>query len=324
MKQLTPRQQAILAILADGNFHSGEQLGVQLGISRAAISQQMKFLRELGLDIFSITGKGYCLKDAMQFLEPAVLDSLNGTGAPIHVCAMIDSTNQYMMSQLTSWQRGECVLAEMQTAGRGRRGRVWQSPFGGQYIMSMYWRMDAGPVAAMGMSLAVGIAIVDALEQMGYQDLGLKWPNDIYMGGRKLAGILVEMSASVGEACHIVIGAGINLKLPEDIIARLDQPCAHLAEQAEINIPRNELTYRIIASLREKLTQFERQGLRSFLPDWNRFDIFHGRRVNVICGDEIISGTYLGINSEGNMRLMNDSGEEQIFVGGEVSLRPQV
>lgn len=324
MKQLTPRQQAILAILADGNFHSGEQLGVQLGISRAAISQQMKFLRELGLDIFSITGKGYCLKDAMQFLEPAILDSLNGTGAPIHVCAMIDSTNQYMMSQLTSWQRGECVLAEMQTAGRGRRGRVWQSPFGGQYIMSMYWRMDAGPVAAMGMSLAVGIAIVDALEQMGYQDLGLKWPNDIYMGGRKLAGILVEMSASVGEACHIVIGAGINLKLPEDIIARLDQPCAHLAEQAEINIPRNELTYRIIASLREKLTQFERQGLRSFLQDWNRFDIFHGRRVNVICGDEIISGTYLGINSEGNMRLMNDSGEEQIFVGGEVSLRPQV
>lgn len=324
MKQLTPRQQAILAILADGNFHSGEQLGVQLGISRAAISQQMKFLRELGLDIFSITGKGYCLKDAMQFLEPAVLDSLNGSGAPIHVCAMIDSTNQYMMSQLTSWQRGECVLAEMQTAGRGRRGRVWQSPFGGQYIMSMYWRMDAGPVAAMGMSLAVGIAIVDALEQMGYQDLGLKWPNDIYMGGRKLAGILVEMSASVGEACHIVIGAGINLKLPEDIIARLDQPCAHLAEQAEITIPRNELTYRIIASLREKLTQFERQGLRSFLQDWNRFDIFHGRRVNVICGDEIISGTYLGINSEGNMRLMNDSGEEQIFVGGEVSLRPQV
>ena len=324
MKQLTSRQQAILAILADGNFHSGEQLGLQLGISRAAISQQMKFLRELGLDIFSITGKGYCLKEAMQFLDPTILAELNAQGAPIHVCALIDSTNQYMMSQLTSWQRGECVLAEMQTAGRGRRGRVWQSPFGGQYIMSMYWRIDAGPVAAMGMSLAVGVAIVDALEQMGYRELGLKWPNDIYMSGRKLAGILVEMSASVGEACHLVIGAGINLKLPEEVIARLDQPCAHLAEQPDVRIPRNELTYRIIASLRAKLTRFEAQGLSAFLQDWNRFDIFHGRRVNVICGDQIISGIYQGINSEGNMRLCHDNGEEQIFVGGEVSLRPHV
>lgn len=321
MKQLTPRQLTILSVLSDGNFHSGEQLGQLLGISRAAISQQIKSLRELELDIFSVTGKGYCLRHAMEFLDADKLSALN-QGAPIHTCAIIDSTNQYMMANLRQWQKGECVLAEMQTAGRGRRGRLWKSPFGGQYIMSMYWRFDAGATAAMGMSLAVGVAIVTALEQMGYQDLKLKWPNDIYMGGRKLAGILVEMSASVGEPCHIVIGCGINLHLPDDIVMQMDQPCAQLSEQS-LAIPRNTLTYHVIANLRAALLQFEQYGLTAFAEDWSRLDLFVDRSVRVICGDDEIRGVYQGINAEGNMRLRLDNGEEKVFVGGEVSLRPQ-
>jgi birA, biotin-[acetyl-CoA-carboxylase] ligase region len=318
MKQLNARQQALLAVLADGAFHSGEQIGAELGISRAAISQQIKSLRLLGLEIFSITGKGYRLNTPLQLLNSeSIQHHLNGV--PVHTCAVIDSTNQYMMAQLERWQKGECLLAETQTAGRGRRGRQWHSPFGSQFIMSMYWRLDEGPTAAMGLSLAIGVAVVQALESAGYRGLSLKWPNDIYMARRKLAGILVEMSAAVGGICHLVIGVGVNLNLPDAVISQLDQPCAHLAEQPVV-VERNQLTATIIQTLRDALTLFERQGLSAFLTEWNRLDIFMQQPVKVLLGNQVIHGLYCGIDGQGNMLLQDREGIHK-FVGGEISLR---
>jgi len=318
MKQLNARQQALLAVLADGAFHSGEQIGAELGISRAAISQQIKILRLLGLEIFSITGKGYRLNTPLQLLNSeSIQHHLNGV--PVHTCAVIDSTNQYMMAQLERWQKGECLLAETQTAGRGRRGRQWHSPFGSQFIMSMYWRLDEGPTAAMGLSLAIGVAVVQALESAGYRGLSLKWPNDIYMARRKLAGILVEMSAAVGGICHLVIGVGVNLNLPDAVISQLDQPCAHLAEQPVV-VERNQLSATIIQRLRDALTLFERQGLSAFLTEWNRLDIFMQQPVKVLLGNQVIHGLYCGIDGQGNMLLQDHEGIHK-FVGGEISLR---
>ena len=321
MKQLNSRQQALLAVLADGAFHSGEQIGADLGISRAAISQQIKSLRLLGLEIFSITGKGYRLNTPLQLLNrESIQQHLNDV--PVHTCAVIDSTNQYMMAQLDRWQKGECLLAETQTAGRGRRGRQWHSPFGSQFIMSMYWRLDDGPSAAMGLSLAIGVAVVQALESVGYRDLSLKWPNDIYMARRKLAGILVEMSAAVGGICHLVIGVGVNLNLPDAVIAQLDQPCAHLAEQPVV-VDRNQLSATIIRALRNALALFEKQGLTAFLMDWNRLDIFMQQPVQVLLGNQVIHGIYCGIDEQGNMLLQDHEGMHK-FVGGEISLRADI
>ena len=321
MKQLNSRQQALLAVLADGAFHSGEQIGAELGISRAAISQQIKSLRLLGLEIFSITGKGYRLNTPLQLLNrESIQQHLNDV--PVHTCAVIDSTNQYMMAQLDHWQKGECLLAETQTAGRGRRGRQWHSPFGSQFIMSMYWRLDDGPSAAMGLSLAIGVAVIQALESVGYRDLSLKWPNDIYMARRKLAGILVEMSAAVGGICHLVIGVGVNLNLPDAVIAQLDQPCAHLAEQPVV-VDRNQLSATIIRALRNALALFEKQGLTAFLMDWNRLDIFMQQPVQVLLGNQVIHGIYCGIDEQGNMLLQDHEGMHK-FVGGEISLRADI
>lgn len=321
MKQLNSRQQALLAVLADGAFHSGEQIGVKLGISRAAISQQIKSLRLLGLEIFSVTGKGYRLNTPLQLLNrESIQQHLNDV--PVHTCAVIDSTNQYMMAQLDRWQKGECLLAETQTAGRGRRGRQWHSPFGSQFIMSMYWRLDDGPSAAMGLSLAIGVAVIQALESVGYRDLSLKWPNDIYMARRKLAGILVEMSAAVGGICHLVIGVGVNLNLPDAVIAQLDQPCAHLAEQPVV-VDRNQLSATIIRALRNALALFEKQGLTAFLMDWNRLDIFMQQPVQVLLGNQVIHGIYCGIDGQGNMLLQDHEGMHK-FVGGEISLRADI
>ncbi len=318
MKQLNSRQYALLNMLADGLFHSGEQIGAELGISRAAVSQQIKSLRQLGLDIFSITGKGYRLEIPLQLLNPEIIRQ-HLHGAPVHTCAVIGSTNQYMMQQLDRWQKGECLLAEMQTAGRGRRGRQWHSPFGGQFIMSMYWRLDDGPHTAMGLSLAIGVAIVQALEAAGYNDLTLKWPNDIYLSGKKLAGILVEMSAAVGGICHLIIGVGVNLDLPDEIIAQLDQPCACLSEQSAV-ADRNKLSATIIHFLRESLKLFELEGLTAFLPEWHRLDMFMDKPVKVLQGEQIIHGIYRGIDGQGNMLLQDDQSLRK-FVGGEISLR---
>lgn len=210
---LTPIRQTLITLLSDGQFHSGEQLGEQLGISRAAVSKHMAALKELGLDLFSLTGKGYRLAVPMALYDEAQLQAL-APMAPVHCFPVIDSTNQYLLEQVNQLSSGESCLAECQTAGRGRRGKPWVSPFGCQLILSMYWRLEQGMAAAMGLSLAVGVAVVQALESLGYPGVELKWPNDLYYQGRKLAGILVEMSGSAGASCHLVIGVGLNLAMP--------------------------------------------------------------------------------------------------------------
>ena len=318
MRRLTERQQQLLQLLADGEFHSGEQIGQQLAISRAAISLQVKSLKALGLDIFSVTGKGYRLARPLELLDAAYLEQL--PGAPIHCIAVIDSTNQYMMSRLADWQKGECLLAECQTSGRGRRGRQWVSPFAGQMIMSLYWRLESGFAAAMGLSLVVGVALAETLQALNYPDVGLKWPNDLYARGEKLAGILVEMSAIAGGSCHVVVGVGLNLTMPVELGAHIGQPWTSLARLRSEPLQRNLLTATFIQNLRRALESFEQDGLAPFVERWNRLDIYRNKPVQLTLGEQQISGVVRGINPQGGLVLeRNDTLE--VYMGGEISLR---
>ena len=318
MRRLTERQQQLLQLLADGEFHSGEQIGQQLAISRAAISLQVKSLKALGLDIFSVTGKGYRLARPLELLDAAYLEQL--PGAPIHCIAVIDSTNQYMMSRLADWQKGECLLAECQTSGRGRRGRQWVSPFAGQMIMSLYWRLESGFAAAMGLSLVVGVALAETLQALNYPDVGLKWPNDLYARGEKLAGILVEMSAIAGGSCHVVVGVGLNLTMPVELGAHIGQPWTSLARLRSEPLQRNLLTATFIQNLRRALESFEQDGLAPFVERWNRLDIYRDKPVQLTLGEQQISGVVHGINPQGGLVLeRNDTLE--VYMGGEISLR---
>ncbi len=318
MRRLTERQQQLLQLLADGEFHSGEQIGQQLAISRAAISLQMKGLKALGLDIFSVTGKGYRLSRPLELLDTDRLQCL--PGAPVHCIAVIDSTNLYMMSRLADWQKGECLLAECQTAGRGRRGRYWVSPFAGQLIMSMYWRLEAGMAAAMGLSLVVGVVLADTLRELGYHDVGLKWPNDLYARGEKLAGILVEMSAIAGGSCHVVIGVGLNLAMPVQLGAQIGQPWTALSSLGAGVVARNTLTANLILNLRRALETFEHHGLAPFIDDWNRLDIYRNQSVQLLLGEQRVTGVVRGINPQGGL-VLERAGELEVYMGGEISLR---
>ena len=313
MRRLTERQQQLLQLLADGEFHSGEQIGQQL-----AISLQVKGLKALGLDIFSVTGKGYRLARPLELLDAAYLEQL--PGAPIHCIAVIDSTNQYMMSRLADWQKGECLLAECQTSGRGRRGRQWVSPFAGQMIMSLYWRLESGFAAAMGLSLVVGVALAETLQALNYPDVGMKWPNDLYARGEKLAGILVEMSAIAGGSCHVVVGVGLNLTMPVELGAHIGQPWTSLARLRSEPLQRNLLTATFIQNLRRALESFEQDGLAPFVERWNRLDIYRDKPVQLTLGEQQISGVVRGINPQGGLVLeRNDTLE--VYMGGEISLR---
>lgn len=308
----------LISILADGEFHSGEQLGEHLGMSRAAINKHVQTLRDWGVDVFTVPGKGYSLPEPIQLLDDAFISGQFNDGN-IAVLPVIDSTNQYLMDRMDQLHSGDACVAEYQQAGRGRRGRKWFSPFGANLYLSMYWRLEQGPAAAMGLSLVIGIVMAEVLQALGAEEVRVKWPNDLYLQDRKLAGILVELTGKTGDAAQIVIGAGINLAMRNVEADIVNQGWINLQE-AGIAVDRNQLAVRLISELRAALHLFEQEGLSPYLMRWKKLDNFINRPVKLIIGDKEIYGISRGIDAQGALLLEQD-GITKPWVGGEISLR---
>lgn len=308
----------IIELLADGSFHSGEHLGEYLGMSRAAINKHIQTIREWGLDVFTVPGKGYSLPGPIQLLDA---DSILGrlVDKRVTVLPVVDSTNQYLLDRITELQAGDACIAEYQQAGRGRRGRQWISPFGANLYLSMFWRLDQGPAAAIGLSLVIGIVMAEVLQRLGAEDVRVKWPNDLYLNDRKLAGILVELTGKTGDAAQLVIGAGINLAMRESNANAINQGWINLQE-AGISIDRNELAATLLNELRQSLQQFEIDGLAPFISRWRALDNFIDRPVKLLIGEQQIFGIARGIDQQGAL-LLEQNGVIKPFIGGEISLR---
>lgn len=317
MKDITVPLQ-LISILADGEFHSGEQLGTAMGMSRAAINKHIQTVRDWGVDIFTVPGKGYSLPHAIQLLDEAKILEMLPSGK-VSVLSVIDSTNQYLMDRIGELSSGDACVAEYQQAGRGRRGRKWFSPFGSNLYLSMYWKLEQGPAAAMGLSLVIGIVMAEVLQRLGAKDVRVKWPNDLYLNDRKLAGILVELTGKTGDAAQLVIGAGINLKMREPATDTINQGWINLQE-AGVNIDRNELTATLLNELRSALLHFEREGLTRFIARWRGLDNFLDRPVKLLIGEQEIHGIERGIDPQGALLLEQD-GVVKPYIGGEISLR---
>ncbi|MBD1557471.1 bifunctional biotin--[acetyl-CoA-carboxylase] ligase/biotin operon repressor BirA [Vibrio sp. S9_S30] len=308
----------IVKQLADGEFHSGEALGERFGISRAAISKHIKSIQALGLDVFSVQRKGYRLPRPLSLLDEDKL--ANKSERMLKVFPVINSTNQFLLDCAGELNRGDVCLAEYQSQGRGRRGRQWVSPFGSNLYLSMYWRLEAGIAAAMGLSLVVGVAAVEALESLGVQGIKLKWPNDLYYEDKKLAGILVEMSGQAGAAAHLVIGMGLNIAMPEKT-ENITQPWTSLEQIIPgENIDRNALALAMINAWERSLESYELHGMEGFVERWNRLDNFLGRSIKLILGPKELLGIARGIDAQGGILIETDKGIET-FIGGEISLR---
>jgi BirA family biotin operon repressor/biotin-[acetyl-CoA-carboxylase] ligase len=322
----------LIKSLASGQFVSGQLLGDELGISRTAIAKHIKVLTDIGLDIYSVTGKGYKLAQPLYLLEKdkiinLLADETNNQGEKqnnlplIEVHSLIDSTNDYLMRRLPNQvSPGQVCLAEYQSAGRGRRGRQWISPFGSQIYLSMYWYLEQGLSVAMGLSLVTALAVSDAIKAHSNVQVQLKWPNDIYLDGVKLAGILIDLEGQALEPSHCVIGIGLNLHMPVEAGKLIEQKWTDLQSHSKIKIDRNALSAQLISCLYQRLQQHQQVGLVPMLEEWHAHDAFLNKRVKLITGERVTHGICRGVNNQGALMLEVDGQVKPIY-GGEVSLR---
>lgn len=319
MSELNEKGNQLLHLLADGEFHSGEKVGELLGVSRTSVNNYIKGLQGIGLDIYKVTGKGYCSATPLDLLDVDKIKQLSGNDN-VHVEQIVDSTNQWLLDRLDKIENGQSCISECQLAGRGRRGRTWVSPFASHLYFSLYWRFDSGIDKVSGLSLLVGIAVVNALDKMGIQGAALKWPNDIYYQGKKLAGILIELNAEATEACHCIIGIGLNVRMPPEQAKLIDQPWVDLNQLSSEPVDRNLLSATLMKELYNLLGQYEETGLKPYLSRWFELDYFINKRVNLLIADKVKSGICRGINEQGAL-LLDVDGEIEAHIGGEISLR---
>lgn len=311
----------LLKLLKDGRFHSGQALGVALGISRSAVWKQLQHLEaELGLSIHKVRGRGYQLAAPLTLLDPVeIREQAPSCDWPILVFDSIDSTNA---EALRAIERGQAapflVLAERQTAGRGRRGRKWASPFAENIYYSLVLRIEGGMRQLEGLSLVVGLAVMQALRELGISGAGLKWPNDVLVGQKKIAGILLELVGDPADVCHVVLGVGINVNM--QITDEVDQQWTSMRLESGKVFDRNHLIGELGAMLQAYLCRHQVDGFSAIQAEWEQNHLWQGRAVSLIAGVNHIEGEVLGIDSQGALRL-KVGGVEKVFSGGELSLR---
>ena len=315
---------ALLGQLSATHSVSGSELAERLGVTRAAVWKQVEALRALGAPIEAQAGAGYRLAWPLQMLDAAhiraALDPLllRRLGM-IDVHWQIDSTNSALLRAATTAPDLSVCLAETQSAGRGRRGRQWQSPLGGNVYFSLLRRFTQGMGALAGLSLVAGVALVEALADCGVQGLGLKWPNDVLADNRKLAGILVELGGEFLGPCHAVIGIGINVRLPSS--ARIEQPHIDLAELSGGEPPsRNLLVAHLITRLCAALDRFAAQGFAAFNESYARHDLLAGLAVRVHSAEGQRDGVAAGVDERGAL-LVHHGNAVVRYDSAEVTVR---
>jgi len=327
--------------LAGGEWRSGEALAAEAGVTRAALAKRVGHLRDWGLEVEAEAGRGYRLAQPLQRLSAERIRALLPATLPLRgleVLPRTDSTNQRLL-EADAGQDPQALFAELQTAGRGRRGRQWRSPFGANLYLSLGWSFPAWPPQLSALSLAVGVACARALRGAGLREVMLKWPNDLRVGADKLGGILIEQRGEAGGACRVVIGIGINVAMSEAQAGELGQPWislqAALAKSTQPFAPRspggayrggaapfdrNALAAGLLGELLAALEQFQSQGFEPFLVDWAALDLTANQPVRIEGAGEPLLGIARGVDAQGAL-IVEVQGRRQPVHSGEVSLR---
>ena len=315
---------ALLARLCEGPA-SGAALSRELGITRSAVWKRIEALRAAGVVIEARAGQGYALARPLQLLDATRLSAALAPAARAELAALevlfdTDSTNAVALREPMPARGCSVWFAERQSAGRGRRGRAWASPLAAHVYLSISRRFNGGVASLQGLSLAVGVAAAEALHALGYRDVGLKWPNDLLVGDRKLGGILVEIGGDAGGPLRVVVGLGLNVAMPPDAARGIDQPWCDLAGLSDQAPDRHAVCVALLDALLPMLARFEREGLAPWIEAWNRHDLLAGRAVRVVEGERVHEGVAAGIAADGALRLRGVDGERRCHAG-EASLR---
>lgn len=313
---------ALLKLIQDGRFHSGQALGAALGVSRSAVWKKLQNLEsELGLVVHSVRGRGYRLERPIALLEVDQLIVKAGYGAwPVALHHQLDSTNAEALRMLADGGCGPfLVVSERQSSGRGRRGRKWVSPFAENIYYSLAWPIAGGSHQLQGLSLVVGLAVLQTLRAFGLERVGLKWPNDILHEGRKLAGVLLELVGDLADLCHVIIGVGVNVNMH---VAgdEIGQPWTSMMLISGGAVDRNAFVRELSVQLGVYLNKHQQLGFPAFIAEWNRNDLWAGCSVTVATTAKATHGVVCGVDEVGAL-ILQVEGVKQVFSGGEISLR---
>lgn len=296
------------------------------GLSRASVCNVLAQAESLGVKIHAVRGRGYSLPRAIDWLDHNAIRLALAEAADAFALTLVDSvdsTNTLLMRMAASGAPdGAVVAAEHQQAGRGRRGRRWYASVGGSLTFSVLWRFDGGLQSMNGLSLVVGLAVARALDRHSERCVKLKWPNDILVDYRKLAGILIEVQGDMDGAAFAVAGVGVNVRLGEAHREEIDQAVIDLHEMT-VKAGRNQLLADCLLEMRHAIQRFRQAGFAALRRDWFEYDAYLGRPVCLrLADDRLVTGTSEGVDGNGALVLRMPAGNLQTFHGGEVSLRP--
>jgi BirA family biotin operon repressor/biotin-[acetyl-CoA-carboxylase] ligase len=314
----------LLDLLGSDTAHNGETLAQALGMSRAAVWKKIEALRALGVEVVGRAGTGYSLARPLERLDGADIRARLTPAARAALCelrveSVVDSTNAMLRERAASLRSGTVLLAEAQTAGRGRRGRSWASPFAAGFLGSLFWRFDRGLADLGGLSLALGITLAETWRAQGV-DVRVKWPNDLWIDDHKLAGILVEAGGEFHGPSHVVAGLGFNFILPARMLLGLDQPVTDLAAHLVTPLARNDAIARCLEALLGAMREFEQAGFAPFVARWPAVDALQGRDVDVHAATGRWRGIARGIDDHGRLQVLADDGMHAVDAG-EISIR---
>jgi len=316
---------AVLRLLRSDAFRSGEEIARALGLSRGSVHNTVMRARELGTEIHAVRGRGYRLAWPCTWLDGEQLQAVLGErGFSVAVRDYVDSTNSRLLALSQHGAAHKSVLAaEWQSGGRGRRGRTWHGRLGGGLTFSLLWRFNRPLTGLSGLSLAVGLGLARALRELG-APAEVKWPNDLLVDGRKLAGILIETQGDMLGAASAVIGIGVNVRAGAEVAAAAGVRLTDLSEVLDPLAPpdRNHLLAVILTELDRLLPEFDRDGFAPFVAAWQEAHVWQDQTV---CAQHPSGtaqcGRARGVDADGTLLLETAAGIVRIHAG-EVSLRP--
>lgn len=310
-------------------LQSGPQTGVALagrfGVSRAAVWKRIELLRRAGLQIDALGRRGYAVKQPTPLLDlPCLRAALPAAAeaqlAGLHLVFETPSTQALAMAVAAPPSGIEVWLAEMQTAGQGRRGKRWLSvPLSG-IACSLNRRFHLSFAAMSGFSLACAVIIAESLQRQGAQEIQVKWPNDIWRQGRKCAGLLIQLRGESQGPCDVTLGFGINVTLAADSGAAIDQPWTSLTVPGGPDWDRNTLLAGLLQDLLHGFEHFQERGFSPFIARYRALDGLYGKTVAVEDSGRRINGTACGVDDSGAMLVETPEGLRR-FHSGEVSVR---
>lgn len=342
----------ILKLLSDGEYHSGEVLADSLATSRAAVSKrigklnaQLESMTNNSLVINSIIGRGYCLNYSFDYICLELISNLLiqdqckdiATDITLEFLPVLGSTNDYLINKLIDNNKYHVCLAEQQTAGRGRntvtRKKTWHSPFGDNIYCSVAWHYPGNQNTLLGLSLVAGVSIAEVIDELGLDTVQLKWPNDIFINNKKVAGILTEIYGEPNGGCKLVFGFGLNVHNKYntnkiDVNNIITQPWTCLAEELKqkdntgdirVDLSRNKLIAKLLSTFISNYKLFIQQGLSVFTSKWQRYDLLNNKEIIIDIAGNKKQGRYCGIDNSGAMIVELD-GKQQTYHSGEVSI----